>query len=81
MNIRKLASTLATAVLLLAGSSLLSACADSFVADGPEMAEQSIDVQSGKQIERYFLPPPPPPDDGTTSGSRTSTATDSTSTR
>lgn len=80
MTSRKLLSTLATAGLILFGSSLLSACADSFVGDSSEMTFEQTDLQAGKQIERYFLPPPPPPPgEGTTSNS--TTASDSTSTK
>ncbi|NNE47283.1 MAG: hypothetical protein HKN37_11550 [Rhodothermales bacterium] len=73
MNTRKLLSTLATAALILFGSSLLSACSDSLVGESPEATIESTDLRAGKQLERYFREVPPAPQDDN------STATDSTS--
>ncbi len=80
MNTRKLLSTVATAGLILVGSSLLSACTDSFVGEGPEMTVETTEFRAGKQLERYFLPPPPPPP-GEGTSSHTTTASDSTLTK
>ena len=79
MNTRKLLSTLATAGLILSGSTLISACSEDFVGESPQMTLEDADLQAGKQIERYFLPPPPPPPGDAPDGSRTSSS-DSTST-
>ena len=76
MKTRKLLSTWAAGVLILVGSSFISACGDSFIADGPAVAIESAEGNAGKQLERYFLPPPP--GDGMNG---VTTASDSTSTR